>query len=259
MAAEPPSFWLLLIGDRGLVDAWTADFAGWDESVVIEYGRFQEHLGSYEALLAPGNSYGQMNGGIDGAISAEFAPVQRNVWRAIADHHHGYQPVGTAQVVETGDARCPFLVYAPTMRIPMRLRGGLEIAVYDALWAARSPLNDTTPRLRVRAESPHSRVLAWAQASAASRPSDCTADGCRIPALARQCGLADQPARERPRLTSRQERSSSQRSPQCRPWWHFPQFRRSQTSVKRSGRGGLWASTTARCVAPSRASRSPTP
>lgn len=123
---------LVLIGARELVDAWTAEFVG----VEIVEGRFQDHLGTYDALVSPGNSYGQMDGGIDGAISAEFGAVQRNVWRMLAERHHGYQPVGTAEVVETGDPRCPFLVHAPTMRMPMRLRGAAELHVYDALWAA---------------------------------------------------------------------------------------------------------------------------
>jgi O-acetyl-ADP-ribose deacetylase (regulator of RNase III) len=77
-----------------------------------------------------------MNGGIDGAISVAFPQVQRAVWRVIAERHHGYQPVGSAEVLETGDDRCPWLGHAPTMRIPMRLSGAMEIAVHDAMWAA---------------------------------------------------------------------------------------------------------------------------
>ena len=127
---------LLLIGDRDLVEAWTFEFAGWGEAVETHEGRFEDRFGDFEALVSPGNSYGQMNGGIDGAISAAFPLVQRAVWGVIAERHHGYQPVGTAEVVETGDGRCPYLVHAPTMRIPMRLRGGMEIAVHDAMWAA---------------------------------------------------------------------------------------------------------------------------
>jgi O-acetyl-ADP-ribose deacetylase (regulator of RNase III) len=127
---------LWLIGDRELAVAWEEAFAGWGSEVVIREGRFQAFLGSFDALVSPGNSYGQMDGGIDRAITDEFPQVQRRVWEMIAEQHHGYQPVGTATVLRTGDNRCPYLVHAPTMRMPMRLTGPLEVSVYDAMWAA---------------------------------------------------------------------------------------------------------------------------
>jgi O-acetyl-ADP-ribose deacetylase (regulator of RNase III) len=40
------------------------------------------------------------------------------VQRAIVERHHGELPVGTAELVETGDTRWPILVVAPTMRVP---------------------------------------------------------------------------------------------------------------------------------------------
>jgi len=133
---RPAAFRLLLIGERELVEAWQTAFAGWGDAIELHEGRFQDRLGDFDALVSPGNSYGQMNGGIDGAISAAFPRVQKAVWDVIAERHHGYQPVGTAEVVETGDERCLYLVHAPTMRIPMRLTGELDIAVHDAMWAA---------------------------------------------------------------------------------------------------------------------------
>lgn len=129
-----PALWL--IGDDDLVEAWAVEFAGWADDVTIRTGRFQAFLGHFDALVSPGNSYGQMDGGIDRAITEEFSQVQRRVWDMIAEDHHGYQPVGTAGVLGTGDDRCPYLVHAPTMRMPMRLVGPLEVNVYDAMWAA---------------------------------------------------------------------------------------------------------------------------
>jgi O-acetyl-ADP-ribose deacetylase (regulator of RNase III) len=99
-------------------------------------GTFEELVGTFDALLSPGNSYGQMDGGFDGAVSRRFPEVQREVWAAIADRHRGFLPVGSADVVATGDDACRWLVYAPTMRIPMRLDGGRDVAVHDAMWAA---------------------------------------------------------------------------------------------------------------------------
>src|SRR5262245_13305015 len=101
----------------------------------MHHGGFEELLGSFDALLTPGNSYGQMDGGFDGAVSRRFPAVQREVWAAVGDRHRGFLPVGAADVVPTGDAECPWVVYAPTMRIPMRLDEGRDVAVHDALWA----------------------------------------------------------------------------------------------------------------------------
>jgi len=60
-----------------------------------------------------------MDGGLDAAIrdALGFA-VQQRAQRVIVERHHGELPVGAAELVETGDARWPVLVLAPTMRIP---------------------------------------------------------------------------------------------------------------------------------------------
>jgi O-acetyl-ADP-ribose deacetylase (regulator of RNase III) len=134
---RPSPLSLLLVDpDRELVNAWESAFADQGGIVAAHHGVFQDRYGDFDALVAPGNSYGQMDGGIDGVISREFRAVQRNVWDAIGDEFQGYQPVGTAQLVETGDPRCGWLVYAPTMRIPMALDRGRDVAIHDALWAA---------------------------------------------------------------------------------------------------------------------------
>ena len=41
--------------------------------------------------------------------------------KLILDHHHGELFVGTAEVVETDHAGIPYLIAAPTMRVPMIL------------------------------------------------------------------------------------------------------------------------------------------
>ena len=52
-----------------------------------------------------------------------FGPeIQLRVRRAIWERHHGELLVGAAVAVETGDARIPYLMAAPTMSVPMVLR-----------------------------------------------------------------------------------------------------------------------------------------
>ena len=79
-----------------LVAAWKVAFEALPGVVSIHLGVFQELLGTFNALLSPGNSYGQMDGGIDYVINAHFPSVQRAVWDAIGDRHDGYLPVGSA-------------------------------------------------------------------------------------------------------------------------------------------------------------------
>ncbi len=134
---EPPRL-LLVDLDRDLVDAWRIALA--DEiaagAVDVRCGSLLDALPEVDAVITAGNSYGQMDGGVDRVLSQHWPEVQRAVWGAIADEHHGYLPVGSACVVPTGDSACGWLVYAPTMRVPMPLAGGLEMAVHDAFWAA---------------------------------------------------------------------------------------------------------------------------
>jgi len=114
---------------------WSLEFATWTAEVSIECERF-ERLGAYDALVSPGNSFGIMDGGVDAHIAARFPSVHRAVRAAIDDEFSGYQPVGTAVVVPTGDSAHPFLVHAPTMRVPSSLSRLLRTNVHDAFWAA---------------------------------------------------------------------------------------------------------------------------
>ncbi|TDD61449.1 phage tail protein [Kribbella antibiotica] len=130
---------LLLVDlDEDLVAAWQVAFAAQiDEGTVeVRQGSLLDALPEVDAVLTAGNSYGQMDGGVDRALSQHWPSLQRSVWAALGDDFHGYLPVGSASVVPTGDDSCRWLVYAPTMRVPMPLVGGLDMAAHDAFWAA---------------------------------------------------------------------------------------------------------------------------
>jgi O-acetyl-ADP-ribose deacetylase (regulator of RNase III) len=76
-----------------------------------------------DAVVSPANSYGFMDGGIDALYMDHFgAEIQMRVRRQIYDHHGGELLVGAADIVETGHPTIPFLIPAPTMRVPMVLR-----------------------------------------------------------------------------------------------------------------------------------------
>ena len=61
--------------------------------------------------------------------------VQDRVRTTILRHHHGELLVGSADIVETGDAKQPYLIAAPTMRVPMKL-GSATVNPYLATRAA---------------------------------------------------------------------------------------------------------------------------
>jgi O-acetyl-ADP-ribose deacetylase (regulator of RNase III) len=63
-----------------------------------------------------------MDGGIDALYLDRFGvEVQSRLRRRILDRHHGELLIGNAEAVETGDPARPFMIAAPTMRVPMVL------------------------------------------------------------------------------------------------------------------------------------------
>ena len=102
-----------------LCHQWQIAFAGL-EAVRVHNGTFQSLIGEYNCFVSPANSFGLMDGGIDGAITNFFGValeqrVQDEIWRV----YRGEQPVGTCLIVPTGDPRCPWLAHCPTMRVPL--------------------------------------------------------------------------------------------------------------------------------------------
>lgn len=80
-----------------------------------------------DAVVSPANSFGFMDGGIDMAYSQHFGwQVQERLQSLIRDKHHGELLVGLAEIVETDNLRVPFLIAAPTMRVPMKLQDSVN-------------------------------------------------------------------------------------------------------------------------------------
>ncbi len=65
-----------------------------------------------------------MDGGIDALYMHYFAAdIQLIVRRAVYERHAGELVVGNATIVETDDRAIPYLIAAPTMRVPIDLPG----------------------------------------------------------------------------------------------------------------------------------------
>jgi O-acetyl-ADP-ribose deacetylase (regulator of RNase III) len=100
---------------------------------VVSHGDIFEQKA--DAIVSPANSFGYMDGGIDLLYSKYFGwELETNLRAVLAERHYGELPVGQAVVLATGHEFIPFLVSAPTMRIPMSI--GETVNVYLAFRAA---------------------------------------------------------------------------------------------------------------------------
>lgn len=93
-----------------------------------------------DAVVSPANSFGFMRGGVDGVYTRVFGSgVEAGLQAIIRTLPSGELPVGEALVVPTGHGRIPWLISAPTMRTPSRLRDGSPVllATRAACRAAR--------------------------------------------------------------------------------------------------------------------------
>ena len=119
--------------DDAMCDAFRRRFDGLPGVRVIR-GTFEE-LEPHDAFVTAGNAFGIMTAGIDAAVVRYFGEsLIRRVQQRIMDDFFGEQPVGTAFVLPTEHPSIPFLVHAPTMRVPCSIAGTDK--VYNATWAA---------------------------------------------------------------------------------------------------------------------------
>lgn len=110
---------VLAARENDLADAWERYCADLPD-VTIHRGSILDL--SVDAVVSPANSFGFMDGGIDHLYSERFGwELQARLQELIRTRHHGELLVGTAEIVETGNLRIPFLIAAPTMRVPMIL------------------------------------------------------------------------------------------------------------------------------------------
>ena len=88
-----------------------------------------------DAIVSPANSFGYMDGGIDLLYSRFFGwEIETKLQTLLLDQHYGELPVGQAVIIATGHKSIPFLVSAPTMRVPTSI--GETANVYLAFRAA---------------------------------------------------------------------------------------------------------------------------
>ena len=115
-----------------VTSAWEAAFADAPE---VEVSCGDIFAAKADAIVSPANSFGYMDGGIDLVYSRFFGwELESRLKAFLLEHHFGELPVGQAVVVPTEHAAIPFLVSAPTMRVPASI--SRTVNVYLAFRAA---------------------------------------------------------------------------------------------------------------------------
>lgn len=136
-----------------LVAAWKTH-CGDLPNVEVLHGSILES--GCNALVSPANSFGFMDGGIDLTYSEHFGwHVQERLQEKIRRDHHGELLVGAAEIVETDDEEIPFVIAAPTMRVPMSLRDSVSpfLAARAALLLVREGSFDSGEPISSKVES----------------------------------------------------------------------------------------------------------
>jgi len=88
-----------------------------------------------DAVIAPTNSFGYLDAGIDGAFARRFGRrLQRSLQERIGTEFDAEMPVGDAVVIPTGDLTLPFVVAAPATNLPGTIAA--EPMIYRSLLAA---------------------------------------------------------------------------------------------------------------------------
>ena len=102
-----------------VVQAWGKVFVDVEEVTVHQGSIFHYPC---DALVSPANSFGHMNGGIDFAISNTLGwHVEKRLQDKLRKKHYGELLVGQAEIISTEHEDFPYLISAPTMRIPMSI------------------------------------------------------------------------------------------------------------------------------------------
>ncbi len=104
-----------------LVAEWQKEFAEYPE-VEIRCGGFENV--DFDCIVSPANSFGLMDGGIDGAITKYFGKqMMERVQKYVIRRYGGEQPVGTSMVIRGTDPstigqKTQFVAHTPTMVVP---------------------------------------------------------------------------------------------------------------------------------------------
>jgi O-acetyl-ADP-ribose deacetylase (regulator of RNase III) len=153
------NFNLVLVDLQGdLCQEFERHFNGLDK-VSVHHGSFTEV--DFDCMVSAANSFGLMDGGVDGAITMHFGEqLQNRVQEHIIKQYHGEQPVGTSFIInaneEIVEGQNKYVAHTPTMRIPMDIRHTEN--VYQAMRAMLIEVHKFNNELDFGFEGPLNRI-----------------------------------------------------------------------------------------------------
>jgi len=116
-----------------LLDAWRDFFKEQENVSIVETDLTRVEC---DAVVSPANSFGFMDGGLDYDLSERFGwDLEKRLQSIIKELPEGELLVGQAIVLETGDKIVPYLISAPTMRVPTNFNIDTSINAYLAMKA----------------------------------------------------------------------------------------------------------------------------
>lgn len=119
--------------DARLTSAWREFFTEEKEVVIVE-GDITRI--ACDAIVSPANSFGFMDGGLDYALSERLGwALEKQLQQQIKALPEGELLIGQTLLLETGDKEIPFLISAPTMRVPGNFNIDTSVNAYLAMKA----------------------------------------------------------------------------------------------------------------------------
>lgn len=122
---------LLVAVSEKLAEAWREAFAGQQNVTVIEGDITKVKC---DAVVSPADSFGFMDGGLDYALSDRFGwGLEKRLQQKIRELPEAELLVGQAMVIDTNDDAIPYLISAPTMRVPTNFNIDTSVNAYLAM------------------------------------------------------------------------------------------------------------------------------
>ncbi len=117
--------------DSNLIDAWNVFFFEYQDVEIICSDITKLKC---DAIVSPANSFGFMDGGLDYALSERFGwDLQSELQAKIKELPERELLIGKSILIETKDLEIPYLISAPTMRVPMNFNIRTSVNAYLAM------------------------------------------------------------------------------------------------------------------------------
>lgn len=108
-----------------MCDEWEKHFSNIN-NVNVHCGDFFDL--NPDCIVSPANSFGFMDGGLDAVITKNLGKqVQEKVQAIIKADYSGELLVGDSFLTETDSDIVPYILVAPTMRIPHKLKDSINV------------------------------------------------------------------------------------------------------------------------------------